>query len=115
MEECVFCKIINNELPASKEYEDEEILAFNDINPKAPIHIIIIPKEHSIKSVADIKEEDIPLMGKLIYIAKKIAQEKGLIESGYRLVFNVGEDGGAVIKNHIHLHLIGGRKLGSEA
>lgn len=113
--DCVFCKIINKEIPAKIEYEDSEIIAFDDINPRGPVHILIIPKEHKIKSVYDISEKDLPLIGRLILTAKKIAEDKGLAKDGYRLVFNVGEDAGAIVRDHIHLHMIGGGKLGPEA
>ncbi len=113
--ECIFCKIIKKEVPADIEYEDQKIVAFRDIKPRAPIHILIVPKEHRIKSAADISEEDLLLVGKLILVAKKIAEKKGLIKDGYRLTFNVGPNAGAVILDHIHLHLLGGGKLGPEA
>lgn len=115
MEDCVFCKIIKKELPANIEYEDDDVIAFDDINPRAPIHILIIPKEHRLKSAADISENDFAILGKLFNVANKIASEKGIKESGYRLAFNVGSDAGAMIKDHIHLHLLGGGKLGPEA
>jgi histidine triad (HIT) family protein len=112
--ECIFCKIINKELPAAIKYEDDEFIAFDDIHPRAPVHIIIIPKEHRIKSAFEISEKDLPTVGRLIYVAKKIAEKKNLLKDGYRLTFNVGDNGGTVIKDHIHLHLLGGKKLGPE-
>lgn len=115
MEECIFCKIIKKEIPANIEYEDEDIIAFRDINPRAPVHVLVIPKEHRVRSAGEVKEEDLPIIGRLIYVAKKIAEEKGLMKSGYRLTFNIGPDAGAVIRDHIHLHLLGGGKLGLEA
>lgn len=115
MEECIFCKIIRKEVPAKVEYEDQEIIAFDDINPRAPIHILVIPKEHRIKSAGEISEKDIPIIGRLVYAAKKIAEEKGLMKDGFRLVFNVGPNAGAIIRDHIHLHLLGGGPLGPEA
>jgi len=105
MEDCIFCKIAKNEVPTKLIYEDEEVVAFNDINPKAPVHILIIPKKH-IDSVKDLKPEDKELAGHLILTAKKIAEEKGL--SGYKLIFNVGKDGGQII-GHLHLHLVAGK------
>ena len=109
MENCLFCKIINGEIPANKVYEDDEILAFKDINPKAPVHILVIPKKH-ISSAKDIKEEDEALIGKMFTVINKIADEFDL-QNGYRIVNNCGEDGGQEVK-HLHFHLIGGRKLG---
>lgn len=115
MDECVFCKIIKKQVPANIEYEDDEIIAFDDINPRAPVHILVIPKEHRIKSAADIGSRDISIIGRLIYIAKKVALGKALEKDGYRLSFNIGSNAGAVILDHIHLHLLGGKKLGPEA
>ncbi len=102
---CLFCKIANKEVPADIVYEDERFLAFKDINPKAPVHILIIPKKH-IPSVDHLDESaDKELMGEMIILARKIAKEKGL--NGYKLVINVGRGGGQVI-DHLHLHLLGG-------
>ena len=105
----IFTKIINREIPADIIYEDDEILAFNDINPQAPIHILIIPKKE-IKTINDIHSEDTAIIGKLFLIAKKIAKQVDISEDGYRLVMNCNEYGGQSVY-HIHLHLIGGRKL----
>ncbi len=105
--DCLFCEIANKEKPAEIVYEDERFLAFNDINPRAPIHILIIPKKH-IPSVAHVEEEDKELMGALILVAQKIAREKGL--KGYKLLFNVGREGGQII-DHIHLHLLSGQPI----
>lgn len=110
MEDCLFCKIVNGEIPSSKVYEDEEILAFNDINPVAPVHVLIIPKKH-ITSLAHIQEGEEEIISKIFRVINKIAEEKGVKESGYRVVTNVGEDGGQVVK-HLHFHLIAGEKLG---
>ncbi len=108
--DCIFCKIASKEIPSKIVFENERIIAFEDINPKAPTHILVIPKKH-IPYIAEIKEEDIPLIGELIYIARKIAEEKGLDKDGYRLVFNNGKNAGQEVF-HIHLHLLGGRKFG---
>ncbi|MFA6493282.1 MAG: histidine triad nucleotide-binding protein [Patescibacteria group bacterium] len=110
MNECLFCKISNKEIPSKIEYEDEEIVAFDDINPKAPVHILIVPKKH-IPSVAESTKEDTELLGKMIIVAKKLAEEKGINESGYRLVFNTRKNAGQIV-DHIHLHLLGGQKFG---
>lgn len=105
---CIFCQIINKELPSTIIYEDQEIIAFNDINPVADVHILIVPKKH-IDSVMELQAEDEVLAGKLLRIAHKIAQEKGL--KGYKLQFNVGKEGGQIIF-HLHLHLLGGKMSG---
>lgn len=105
----IFEKIISKEIPANIVYEDNEILAFKDINPQAPMHILLIPKKQ-IATVNDIHIDDIELIGKLIYRAKKIAKELQIDESGYRLVFNCNKDGGQEVY-HLHLHLLGGRSL----
>ncbi len=103
---CVFCKIIKKEIPADTVFEDEDVIAFKDIKPIAPIHIVIIPKKH-IVSVVDIKERDITLMGKLIMTAKKIADDLKISKNGYKLLIRVGRGGGQEI-DHIHLHLLSG-------
>ncbi len=105
---CIFCQIINKEAPAKIVYEDEKIIAFKDIHPVAPVHILVVPKRH-IDSVEDLKEEDRELAGRLILVAKKVARQFSINKSGYKLVFNVGRGGGQII-DHIHLHLIGGWK-----
>ena len=106
---CLFCKILNKEIPANVVYEDDTIIAFKDIKPIAPIHILIIPKKH-ISSLADIKIEDVDLMGELMLTAKKIAEDLNIAQKGYKLIMRVGKDGGQEI-GHIHLHLLGGTKL----
>lgn len=103
MSDCVFCKISGHEQEAEIVYEDEEIIAFNDINPSAPVHILVVPKKH-IDSIAGATAQDADLLGRLIFRAKEIASQKGL--SGYKLVFNVGKEGGQIIY-HLHLHLLG--------
>ena len=109
MEETIFDKIISKEIPSDIVYEDRNFLAFRDINPQAPTHILIIPKKR-IPTINDIKDEDSKIIGKLVIIAKKIAEEENISKDGYRLVFNCNEYGGQTVF-HIHLHLIGGRKL----
>ncbi len=106
---CIFCKIIAKEIPATVVFEDEKILAFKDIHPLAPVHIVIIPKKH-IASINDLKKEDTNLMGELIIRAQKLAQNFDISEKGYKLLFRVGEWGGQEVP-HIHLHLVGGAKL----
>ena len=104
---CLFCKIINKEIPAKIVYEDDEILAFEDINPMAPVHILVIPKKH-IETLNDIKEEDEKLIGKVYSVIGKIAKEKEIETSGYRVVANCNKDAGQEVF-HIHFHLMGGR------
>lgn len=106
---CLFCKIKNGEIPAKIVYNDEQIMAFADIAPQAPLHLLIIPKKH-IATINDAETDDVELLGKLILTAKNLAKEHNLSESGYRLVFNINSDGGQEVY-HIHLHLLGGRKL----
>lgn len=110
--ETVFSKIIRKELPADIVFENERILAFNDIHPVAPVHIVIIPKKE-ITSLAAITEEDKELVGEILLIAKTLAEEKGIAESGYRVVTNSGEDSTRGVE-HLHFHLIGGKRLGSK-
>jgi histidine triad (HIT) family protein len=109
MENCLFCKIINKEIPADIVFENDEVLAFKDINPQAPTHILIIPKKH-ISTTNDIDNNDKNLMGELIITAKNIAKDMGFAENGYRLNINCGNDGGQEV-GHIHLHLLAGRQM----
>ncbi len=112
MEDCIFCKIIRGEIPSNKVYEDDEIIAFNDIHPVTPIHILVIPKKH-IKSVIDIQKEDESLIGKMYTAINKIAEEKGFAKEGFRLITNCGENGGQEVE-HLHFHILAGEKLGSK-
>lgn len=112
MENCIFCKIARREVPSEIIYSDKEFIAFKDINPKAPVHILIIPKKHII-SINHLEPIDKRLIGELFLIVKKIAKKIGLKEKGYKLVFNVGRGGGQVI-DHLHLHLLGGWKTQKE-
>jgi histidine triad (HIT) family protein len=110
--ETIFSKIIRGEIPKEFLYEDEDILAFDDIHPLAPVHIIIIPKKEII-SLAGVTEEDQALLGKILLVAKTLAEQKGIAESGYRVVTNSGEDSTREVE-HLHFHLIGGKRLGSK-
>jgi len=110
MSESIFTKIIKREIPANIIYEDDDVIAFNDINPKAPIHILIVPKKQ-IPTLNDLNEDDAELIGKVILRAKEIAKNLGIAERGYRLIFNCNDEGGQSVF-HIHCHLIGGKKLG---
>ncbi|PIX22724.1 MAG: histidine triad nucleotide-binding protein [Deltaproteobacteria bacterium CG_4_8_14_3_um_filter_45_9] len=105
-ETCTFCKIIRGEKPADFLYQDESLVVFKDIRPHAPVHLLIVAKEH-IRSLNDLKEKDKDIMFKMIVKAKEMAKEQSIAESGYRLVFNVERGGGQVIF-HLHLHLLGG-------
>jgi len=106
MADCLFCKIIAGQIPAAKVYEDEEFLAFKDIAPKAPVHILVVPKKH-IASLEEAQGEDAPMLGRLQLVLKSIARDQGLADSGYRVVNNCGRDAGQVVF-HIHYHLLGG-------
>jgi histidine triad (HIT) family protein len=108
-EECIFCRIVAGEVPGDIVYQDEDFLAFRDILPKAPIHVLIIPKTH-ITSAAELTEGQQNLVGRLIIIAKNLAEKEGIANKGYRLVINCGPEGGQVVP-HLHLHLIGGRQM----
>ncbi|MDO4572498.1 MAG: histidine triad nucleotide-binding protein [Clostridia bacterium] len=109
MESCLFCKIAAGTIPAEKVYEDEEVLGFRDIDPQAPVHLLIIPKRH-IESAQALQASDDALLGRLFAAARRMAAENGVAETGYRLVTNVGEAAGQSVK-HLHLHLLGGRSM----
>jgi histidine triad (HIT) family protein len=109
-EPCIFCRIVAGEVPSDIVYQDEDFLAFRDISPQAPTHVLIIPKTH-ITSLAQLTEEQQELAVRLIIIARKLAEKEGIAKRGYRLVINCGPEGGQLVP-HLHLHLIGGRKLG---
>ena len=110
MEDCIFCKIIKGEIPSEKVYEDEEILAFKDIHPAAPIHILVIPKKH-IATLMNVTPEDSNIMAKILESIQKIVKQLGIEENGFRLIANCGPDSGQEVM-HIHFHLLAGRKLG---
>ena len=107
--DCIFCKIAHKELPSGIGYEDDDVMAFKDLNPEAPVHILVIPKKH-IVNLSDAKPEDQQLLGKLMLTIQKIAAEQGIAESGYRVVTNCGEQGGQTVM-HMHFHLLGGREM----
>lgn len=106
---CLFCKIVSREIKADIVYEDDGILAFRDIHPLAPVHILVIPKKH-IASINDLTRDDVELAGKIIISAKEIAEKFNIENSGYKLLIRVGRDGGQEVQ-HIHLHLLGGAKM----
>lgn len=106
--DCIFCKIIAGEIPSNKVYEDDEILAFRDINPQAPVHILVIPKEH-IGGVHEVNDTNSKVVAKIFVKIAEIAKQEGLSD-GYRVVSNVGEHGGQTVP-HLHFHILGGKKL----
>ncbi len=108
-DDCLFCKIIAGEIPSNKVYSDDDLYAFEDINPAAPQHILIIPKKH-LTNINSANEKDEALLGKLLLRANEIAKELGLAEDGFRYVINTGRDGGQTVF-HLHLHILGGRAL----
>lgn len=112
MEDCIFCKIVKGEIPSNKVYEDDEILAFYDINPVTPIHILVIPKKH-INSLAHLEKEDEALIGKIYGVINKIAQEQEFIDDGFRVVVNCGKNGGQEVM-HLHFHILAGKELGEK-
>lgn len=107
--DCIFCKIANKEIPSSIVYEDDDVIAFKDLNPEAPVHVLVIPKKH-ISSLNAANTDDQQLLGKLMLTIPKIAAEQGIAESGYRVVNNCGEQGGQTVM-HLHFHLLGGREM----
>ncbi|AEI42660.1 histidine triad nucleotide-binding protein [Paenibacillus mucilaginosus] len=108
--DCIFCKIVEGTIPSKKVFENEQVVAFHDIQPAAPVHILIIPKKH-MASMNDVQEGDWALLGEVQRAAQTIAREQGVAESGYRLVNNCGKDAGQVVF-HLHYHLLGGENLG---
>jgi histidine triad (HIT) family protein len=110
--DCIFCKIVEGEIPSTKVYEDEEIIAFRDINPQAPVHIVIIPRKH-IASLSDLSQRDSALVGRMVTIANKLAKVEGIADKGYRVVINCGKEGGQLVP-HLHMHLVGGRQLSDQ-
>jgi len=109
MSDCIFCKIVNGEIPSTKVYSDDQVTAFRDINPAAPTHILVIPNRH-IPSINDIEEGDQALMGYMMLVIKKIAAQEGIAEGGYRLIVNTGPAANQVVF-HIHIHILGGARL----
>ena len=107
--DCVFCQIVAGKIPSDILYQDEEVIAFRDINPMTPIHLLVVSKRH-IPSLAHVSEDETPLIGHMAKIANRLAREEGIAESGYRVVINCGEQGGQVVP-HLHMHLLGGQNL----
>ena len=109
MTECIFCKIISGEMPSETVYSDQQVTAFRDINPAAPVHVLIVPNRH-IPSVREVEEEDERLMGHLLTVARQLAEQEGIDQSGYRLIINNGPDAHQEVP-HLHLHLLGGETM----
>ena len=112
MSDCLFCRMVEGEIPTDPLYDDDLVFVIRDINPRAPVHFMIIPKEH-IPTTKDIRGEHGPVLSRMFTTATQVAAEEGIGESGYRLAFNVGDDAGMTIP-HLHLHCLGGRGLGPE-
>jgi len=110
--DCIFCQIVAGKVPCEIIFQDETVIAFHDINPQAPTHLLIIPKRH-IPSLAHLSEAELSLIGHMVNIANQLAKREGIAEGGYRLVINCGEEGGQLVP-HLHLHLLGGRRLSDE-
>lgn len=107
--DCLFCRIIEGEVPARFVHQDDDVVAFHDVNPRAPTHVLLLPRRH-IASATDLTEADGPMLGRLFDVAARIAREAGIAEGGYRMVTNVGRDAGQTI-DHLHFHLMGGRSF----
>jgi histidine triad (HIT) family protein len=107
--DCIFCKIIAGEIPSQFLYQDDEMVAFPDIHPLTPVHILIVPKKH-IPSLLELEQDEASLIGRMALLAKRLAKEKVIAERGFRLVINSGPEGGQVVP-HLHMHLLGGKKL----
>jgi histidine triad (HIT) family protein len=109
MADCLFCKIRDGEIPGDRVYEDDDVIAFRDVNPQAPTHVLVIPRKH-IATTNDLEDADAAVVGRMMLAAKKIAADEGFAEQGYRLVLNCNEGAGQTVF-HIHMHLLGGRRL----
>ena len=109
MSDCLFCRIVEKKIPAKVVYADDQILAFDDVNPRAPVHTLVIPKQH-VASVQDLGESDRTLLAQLLLACTKVAKHKGLADPGFRLVVNTGRDGGQTVF-HLHFHVLGGRHM----
>lgn len=112
MDDCIFCRIISGEIPSTKVYEDGDVLAFEDIHPLAPVHVIVIPKAH-IPTLMDVTAKDMAILGAMMNAAKEIARIKGVDQRGFRTIINCNQEGGQVVF-HLHMHVLGGKKLGAK-
>ena len=109
MDDCIFCKIVGGQIPSKRVMEDEHLIAFRDIQPAAPVHVLVVPRRH-VASLAQLADGDVELAGRLLSAAAEVARQEGIEESGYRVVANTGAHGGQTV-NHLHLHVLGGRQL----
>ncbi len=109
MSDCIFCKIAQGKAPADLVFQDDEVIAFRDISPAAPTHILVVPRQH-IVNTSEVDDHSAPLVGRMVRVAAQIAREQGVEKSGYRLVMNTGPDGGQAVM-HLHLHLLAGRRM----
>jgi histidine triad (HIT) family protein len=107
---CIFCSVVAKDTPAERVYEDEQIVAIKDINPQAPVHVLLIPRQHDLESLNDASKLDLEVLGHLIYTAAKVANQMEIAESGYRVVINTGDAAGQSVP-HLHVHVLGGRTL----
>ncbi len=112
MGDCIFCKIVRGEIPSTVVYENDDVLAFEDINPMAPVHVVVIPKKH-IATLMDVKEDEMGTMGSIISAVQEVAKIKGIDEKGFRMVVNCNEEGGQLVF-HLHIHVLGGKRLRDE-
>jgi len=110
--DCIFCNIVAGKIPGDIVYQDDRILAFRDISPQTPVHLLVIPKKHY-TALTDVTEEDKLLMGHMVTTANQLARQEGIVDSGYRLVVNCGREGGQLVP-HLHLHILGGRQLSGQ-
>ncbi len=108
--DCIFCRIINGEIPSEFVYEDEKFVVFRDINPQAPVHLLIVPRQH-IEPVRGYRSDDLENLKSILKVAEEVAKKEGVFESGFRLILNTGPDSGQEV-SHLHLHLLGGKSLG---
>ncbi len=109
MAECIFCQIVGGAIPTKKLYEDDQVIAFDDLNPQARVHVLVIPKRHLV-SLDDTQDSDGALLGQLMIVCAKMARERGIVEGGYRVVVNTGREAGQTVF-HLHLHMLGGRSF----
>ena len=107
---CIFCSIVARDIPSAVVYQDEQVVAIKDANPQAPVHVLLIPREHNLESLNDASKLDLSLMGHLLYTAAKVANQMEIAESGYRVVINTGDAAGQSVP-HLHVHVLGGRSL----
>ncbi len=110
--DCIFCKIVAGEIPSDTLYQDDEVVAFRDINPQAPVHLLVIPREH-IAYLSDVTAEQSGLLGRMAAVANRLAKSEGIAEKGYRIVVNCGDQGGQLVA-HLHMHLLGGRQMAGQ-